>query len=68
VISAPTTASALTLTGLRAVAVTASVFFNTSTGAPLPLAAGGSATLSDGALVIVFPDFQEDAAAYITLS
>ena len=34
----------------------------------VPLAAGGSATLVGGALVIVFPDFLEDAAAYITMS
>ena len=67
-IAAPTAASALTLTGLRAGAVTAAVFFNTTTGAPLPLAAGGSATLSNGALVIVFPTFWEDAAAYISMS
>ncbi len=68
VIAAPTAASSITLEGLRAGAVTAAVFYNTTTGAPLPLAAGGSATLTGGALVVVFPDFLEDAAAYITLS
>jgi len=68
VIAAPTAASALTLTGLRAGAVTAAVFFNTTTGAQLPLAAGGSATVTSGTLIIVFPDFWEDAAAYITMS
>ncbi len=67
-IAAPTAASALTLRGLRAGAVTAAVFYNTTTGAPLPLAAGGSATLANGALVIVFPDFLEDAAAYVTMA
>jgi hypothetical protein len=68
VIAAPTAASALTLSGLRAHTVTTTVFYNTTTGTPLPLAAGGSATLVGGALVIVFPDFLEDAAAYITMS
>jgi hypothetical protein len=68
VIAAPTAASVLTLTGLRAGTVTAAVFYNTTTGAPLPVAAGGSATLASGALVIVFPDFWEDAAAYITMA
>ena len=68
VIAAPTAASALTLTGLRAGAVTAAVFYNTTTGAPLPLAAGGSATLANEVLTIVFPDFWEDAAAYVTMS
>ena len=68
VVAAPTAASAITLAGLRAGAVTAAVFYNTTTGEPLPLSAGGSATLSGGALRVVFPDFIEDAAAYITLS
>ena len=68
VIAAPTAAATLTLTGLRAGAVAAAVFYNTTTGAPLPAAAGGNATLTGETLSIVFPNFYEDAAAYITLS
>ena len=73
VITAPTVGAALRVPGLGApragAPALAPVFFNTSSGAALPAAAGGSATWdASGLLSVFFPAFFEDAAVYVCLA
>lgn len=70
VISEPTAGAALTVPGLGAPRAgappLAPVFFNTTSGAPLP---GGNATWdASGVLTVTFPSFLEDAAVYVDLT